>query len=112
MLAKEAAGENRVPKWLGEFVIQDAAQVSEMDVWIAKVTQYANHFPVDDRFVRHSTADSSLKKKCAGKKRKCQFFSPVDSASSSINQAERMLKCPKVSAVLERLRGRLAEAAC
>ncbi len=29
----------------------------------------------------------------------------------SINQAERMLKCPKVSAVLERLRGRLAEAA-
>ena len=107
LLAKEAAGVNRVPKWIRDRIFNDAGQVSEMAVWIARVTQFANHFPLEDRYIRDSSADSSLRKRRVSTKRKCQFFNEVDSATASINQVERVIKCPRLAAVRERLLARL-----
>ena len=90
--------------------MQEAALVSQVAVWISRVTQVANHFPVGDGFVRDSTADSSLRKRRArlSLKRKCEFSDEIDSARVSISQAERMMMCPKVAAIRERLRARFA----
>ena len=60
---------NRVPKWIRDRIFNDAAQVSEMAVWIARVTQFANHFPLEDRYIRDSSADSSLRNRWVSTKR-------------------------------------------
>ena len=70
---------------------------------VARITQHANHFPIDGGYMRDSTADSSAKRAQRGCKRKSQSFVQVDSASASISKVERILKCPKLAAVRERI---------
>ena len=74
-----------------------------MAVWAARITQHANHFPIDGGYMRDSTADRSAKRAQRGCKRKSQSFVQVDSASASISKVERILKCPKLAAVRERI---------
>ena len=79
------------------------ASVSQMAVWVARITQHTNHFPIDGGYMRDSTADASAKRAQRGCKRKAQSFVQVDSASASISKVERILKCPKLAAVRERI---------
>ena len=93
-LAREAAGANRVPKWSRDRIFTEAAQVSDMAMWLARVTQFANHFPFDDCCIRDTTTDTASRWKRSAPKRKCQCLEERTSAAVSVEQAERVLKCP------------------
>ena len=107
LLAKAAAGVNRAPRGVRERIEAEAAELSHMAVWLARVTQEANHFPLDGRFIRDSTAGSARLRK-GGIKRKVisPSGSESTSAAKSLCQVERMLKVPRLSALRDRILSR------
>lgn len=107
LLAKAAAGVNRAPRGVRERIEAEAAELSHMAVWLARVTQEANHFPLDGRFIRDSTAVSARLRK-GGIKRKVisPSGSESTSAAKSLCQVERMLKVPRLSALRDRILSR------
>ena len=94
-------------KRVRERIEAEAAELSHMAVWLAKVTQEANHFPLDGRFIRDSTAVSARLRK-GGIKRKVisPSGSESTSAAKSLCQVERMLKVPRLSALRDRILSR------
>ena len=74
-----------------------------MAVWIGRVTQYANHFPVGNVFIRDSSAKAVVKVP-KGSKKRAGPDTAQDSALACQVQAKRVCLCPRIEAV----RGRLA----
>jgi len=105
--AKQAAQSNRTPKRVRDMIEQEAGEVSQMAVWLARVTHFANNFPFEGKFIRDSTADPAAKRARKGVKRKAAAASwsepSVNSAVLSYGQVDRMLKVPRLAALRERI---------
>ena len=70
----------------------------------------ANHFPLDGKYIRDSTAVSGSSRQKKGVKRKVSSSSQVvvNSATTSLRQVERMLKVPRLAALSERILARVS----
>ena len=105
-LAKAAALGRRLGQDLLDRLQQEAAEVTEMAVWLAKVTVRANSFPLEsggtirDSLAKAGASSSSRR----GRKRAAEpaVESPRESAR------ERLFKLPRLAAVRERVLARAA----
>ena len=106
-LAKAAAAGRRFQEEVRRRLREEADQVTEMAVWLARVTVHANRFPVGPReTVRDSLA--AVRPCAAGRagKRKREAEPPEPPHPEAAS--ERLWKLPRLAALRERVLARCA----
>ncbi len=103
--AKIAAEAGRCRQAIRATILEAVADVTDMAVCIAKVTTLANHFKCPDgTILRDSQAQSALERRRNSKKRKdCD---PNNDCGEQPDICQRLAKCPRIAAILERVRSR------
>ena len=101
LLAKAGAASQRCSRAFREAIHREASEVSQMAIWLAKATQYSNHFPLDGGHIRDSDA---VARKQKGVKRKCGV---AQSAGEPEEYLGRLFKAPKLEALRARVLARV-----
>jgi len=99
--AKTAAEGRRFKRNLRDMVKQEAEELAEMAIWLAKVTMHANKFPLPDgTAIRDSQAAQPRARKTRGRKRK--QGEPDSSEVAELSTAAHLHKLPRLDSPLPR----------
>ncbi len=100
--AKTAAEAHRVKQAVRASILESVADVTDMAMWIARITLLANRYKLPDgTILRDSLALSALSRRRLGIKRKRN-----DPSEKPLDMQQRLAKCPRIAAILERVRVR------
>ncbi len=98
--AKIAAEAHRVRQAVRATILESVADVTDMAMWIARITLLANRYKLPDgTILRDSLALSALSRRRLGIKRKRN-----DPSEKPLDMQQRLAKCPRIAAILERVR--------